>query len=189
MNNPEESINPDLTRLGHILGPQGVKGAVKVYILGDPQQFGALKRVYLEKRGWFKIRSVEYLAPGIALYLAGVTTRELATELSSLNVYATDDELPIPETGVYYYHELRGLKLLDATGQVLGEVKDVLDSGHQDLLTIAHKGGETFVPLQAPYVVINLNAKKRPLSLTLSEDAPEDLLTGDWASSAKPKQP
>ncbi|MBZ9711825.1 ribosome maturation factor RimM [Deinococcus multiflagellatus] len=166
----------DRTRLGHFLGPHGVRGGVKVYVLGDPEQLLALKRVYVEGRGWLRVTKAEPLSPGVALGLAGVTTREAAEDLRGLQVYAADDELPEPEEGVYYYHELRGLAVHGASGEVLGEVTDALDGGHQDLLVVRHPGGESFVPLQAPYVVVELNDKRRPRAITLTEDAPENLL-------------
>ncbi len=52
----------------------------------------------------------------------------------------------------------------------------MLDAGHQDLLVVTHAGGEALIPLQAPYVTVNLNAKGRPQSLSLTDDAPEGLL-------------
>lgn len=166
------------TRLGYVLGPHGVKGGVKVFVLGDQRQFAALDRVYVEKRGWLRVRRAEMLAPGVVLHLAGVMTPEGAGDLRGLNVFAADDELPVPEDGVYYYHELRGLTLSGPAGEVLAKVTDVLDGGHQDLLVVrrASDQGEAFVPLQAPYVVVNLDGKRRPLSLTLTEDAPGGLL-------------
>ncbi|MVN86195.1 16S rRNA processing protein RimM [Deinococcus sp. HMF7620] len=164
------------TRLGYFLGPHGVRGGVKVYVLGDPAQLLALGRVYVENRGWLRVLKAEPLSPGVALHLAGLTTREGAEDLRGLNVYAADAELPVPEAGVYYYHELRGLRVLDDSGTELGEVTDAQDAGHQDLLVVRHAGGESFVPLQAPYVVVNLNAAQRPESVTLTEDAPAGLL-------------
>lgn len=165
----------DHTRLGHFLGPHGVQGAVKLYVLGSPEQVLKLPRVYVEDRGWLRVRRAEPLVPGVALHLAGITSREGAETLRGLNVFAADSDLPAPEEGVYYYHELRGLRVLDAAGAELGEVVDVEDSGHQDLLVVRHEGGESFVPLQAPYVQMNLEGRQ-PVSLTLTEDTPEGLL-------------
>jgi 16S rRNA processing protein RimM len=172
------------TRLGHLLGPHGVQGAVKLYVLGDPAQVKALQRVYVEDRGWLTIRRVDMLAPGVALHLAGITTREGAETLRGLKVYAADADLPAPEPGVYYYHELRGLTLAAEDGRPLGEVLDVQDMGPQDVLVVRQEGGDALVPLQAPYVVVNLNERGRPVSLTLTADAPDDLLDAGAAGMA-----
>lgn len=171
------------TRVGHLLGPHGVLGGVKLFVLGDQTQLLTLSRVFVEGRGWLKVRRAEPLAPGIVLHLAGVSTREAAEELRGLNVFAADAELPAPEDGVYYYHELRGLEMRGAGGEPLGKVTDVQDAGHQDLLVVTHAGGESLVPLQAPYVEVVLNPRRRPLSLRLTEDAPDNLL--DTAEASK----
>lgn len=175
----------DRTRIGHLLGPHGVQGGVKLFVLGDAAQVRALKRVYVEGRGWLRLTRTEALAPGVVLHLAGVSTREGAEALRGLNVWAADTELPAPEDGVYYYHELRGLAVTGAGGEALGEVVDVVDMGHQDLLLVRHAGGEAYLPLQAPYVDIRLNGRKRPLSVRLTDEAPEGLFDVDEAEAGE----
>lgn len=174
----QESGEAGRTRLGHLLGPHGVQGGVKLFVLGDQTQILKLGRVYVESRGWLRVRRAEPLAPGVALHLAGVTTREAAETLRGLNVYAADGDLPAPAEGVYYYHELRGLKVFSAVGTEVGEVVDVEDAGHQDLLIVRHGAGESLVPLQAPYVLVQLDGR-RPAALTLSADTPAGLLGDD----------
>jgi len=171
-------MNPpaDTTRLGHFLAPHGVQGGVKVYVLGDPGPLLTLARVWVEGRGWLRVRRADPLAPGVALHLAGVTTREGAEGLRGANVYAADADLPPLEEGRYYYHELRGLPVLGAGGEPLGEVRDVLDTGHQDLLVVSHPGGEGFLPLQAPYVIVRPGEAGRPAAIDLTGDAPQGLL-------------
>ncbi|KQR40642.1 ribosome maturation factor RimM [Deinococcus sp. Leaf326] len=182
----------DSTRLGHLLGPHGVQGGVKLYVLGDPAQVMALTRVYVTGRGWLRLRRTDALAPGVVLHLAGFATREDAEAVRGAEVYAADAELPALEEGSYYYHDLRGLPLVAPDGEVLGEVRDVFDGGHQDLLVVTHPGGEAFLPLQAPYVLIE-NAEGRPVRVRLAEDAPEGLLgdpeeSGLGAGEAAPER-
>lgn len=168
----------ETTRVGYLLGPHGVQGGVKLYLLGDSAQVAALKRVYVEGKGWLRVRRTEALAPGIVLFLTGVTSREAAQELRGLNVFADDTELPPLEEGSYYYHDLRGLNVLDPSGQVVGTVEDVEDAGHQDLLVVRHGAGPSFLPLQAPYIVIEVSNGK-PTLVRLTEDTPEGLLGED----------
>jgi 16S rRNA processing protein RimM len=152
----------------------------------------ALTRVYVTGRGWLRLRRTDALAPGVVLHLAGFATREDAEAVRGAEVYAADAELPALEEGSYYYHDLRGLPLVAPDGEVLGEVRDVFDGGHQDLLVITHPGGEAFLPLQAPYVLIE-NAEGRPVRVRLAEDAPEGLLgdpeeSGLGAGEAAPER-
>ncbi|WP_019008677.1 ribosome maturation factor RimM [Deinococcus aquatilis] len=168
----------DTTRLGYFLGPHGVQGGIKLYVLGDAGQILSLPRVYVEGRGWLRVRRADPLAPGVALQLAGIADREGAEALRGANVYAADADLPELEEGSFYYHDLRGLTLLDAAGTVLGEVSDVMDAGPQDLLVVQHGGREALLPLQAPYVDVQTEAG-RPVRIVLTEDAPAGLLDDD----------
>lgn len=173
----------DVTRLGHLLGPHGVRGAVKLFVLGEPGQIRQLKRVWIEGLGWRRLGGVTVLAPGVALTLAGVETREAAETLRGRQVYAADSELPALPEGEFYYHELRGLSLRGEEGEVLGEVTDVLDLGHQDLLVVRTPAGlEAHLPLQAPYVVVTRRGRQLDLSL---QDAPLGLL-GEGAEVVPP---
>ena len=175
MTRPDVSGPPDTTRLGHLLGPHGVQGGVKLYMLGDPAQVLALKRVYVESRGWLSIRRAEGTPPNLVLHLAGVSSREGAEELRGLQVYAADAELPALEEGTFYYHDLRGLEVYGAGGERLGTVSDVMDAGHQDLLVVDYGGGTSFVPLQAPYVDVPVQGGK-PGAVHLTADAPAGLI-------------
>lgn len=166
----------DTTRLGYFLGPHGVAGGAKVYVLGDAAQLLELPRVWVEGRGWLRVRRADPLAPGVALHLGGITTREGAEALRGANVYADDADLPPLQEGEYYYHELRGLPVYGQAGERLGEVADVQDGGHQDLLVVSHPAGQGFLPLQAPYVEVRLNARGRPEAVALTPDAPAGLL-------------
>ncbi|EYB66607.1 16S rRNA-processing protein RimM [Deinococcus phoenicis] len=173
------SAPAETTRLGHFLGPHGVQGGVKVYVLGDAEQLLALPRVWVEGRGWLRVRRADPLAPGVALHLAGITSREGAEDLRGLHLYAADADLPGLEEGRYYYHELRGLPVHAPDGERVAEVRDVVDAGHQDLLVVDHAGGEAFLPLQAPYVVVRTNGAGRPDAIVLTEDTPAGLLGED----------
>jgi len=170
------SLPPDLTRIGHLLAPHGVKGAVKLFVIGEPGQLRRLKRVYVEGLGWRRLERVQESGPGLVLELTGVTDRSQAEALRGRGVYAADAELPPLPEGEFYYHELRGRPLLSASGERLGEVVDVLDMGQQDLLLVRHPLGESAIPLQAPYLVVTRRGRLLDLSL---HDPPAGLLDGD----------
>lgn len=166
------------TRIGTLSAPHGVQGGIKLYVLGDLAQLRKLKRVYVEGRGWLSVSRTEQSPPAIVLHLAGVSSREGAEGLRGLNVYAADAELPPLESGSFYYHDLRGLRVVGPDGADLGEVTDVLDMGHQDLLVVG--GHAAYLPLQAPYVVVK-QAGQKPLRVELTEDAPEGLFDTEEA--------
>ncbi len=166
---------PDQTTLiGTLLGPHGVAGAIKLRVVGSAQQLAKLKRFYVEGLGWTRVAKYELHGAGPALTLVGVNDRTAAEALRGRQVYAHDSELPGLPEGEYYYHELRGLPVRDAEGTVLGEVVDVTDAGHQDLLVVRSDSSGGLIPLQAPYVLV-----ERGAAIVLTGDAPQGLLTDD----------
>jgi 16S rRNA processing protein RimM len=170
------------TRVGHLLGPHGVAGAVKLYVLGSVDQLKKLNRLYIEGLGWTRVVKFELHGPGPALTLGGIADRAAAEALRGKAVYAHDAELPPLPDGEYYYHELRGLSVRDASGSVLGEVEDVTDGGFQDLLVVrSPSGSQGLIPLQAPYVQV-----RRGQAIVLTEEAPDGLLNDEQADNAAP---
>ncbi|WP_161880341.1 ribosome maturation factor RimM [Deinococcus alpinitundrae] len=171
---PSGSAPDQTTLIGTLLGPHGVAGAIKLRVVGSAQQLAKLKRFYVEGLGWTRVAKYELHGAGPALTLVGITDRTAAEGLRGRQVYAHDRELPGLPEGEYYYHELRGLPVRDAEGTVLGEVVDVTDAGHQDLLVVRSETSGGLIPLQAPYVLV-----ERGASIVLTEDAPQGLLADD----------
>ncbi|PYE49893.1 ribosome maturation factor RimM [Deinococcus yavapaiensis] len=164
--------NPDLIRVGRLLGPQGVSGGVKLFVIGSADQLLAVQRLYVDGAGWLRVKDIQQHGPGLVVFFGGVESRESAERLREKDVFASESELPALPEDEYYYHELRGMKVVTPGGETIGEVRDVQDAGAQDLLVVRHARGESFVPLQAPYVEV-----RRGREVVL--DAPPGLLGDD----------
>jgi 16S rRNA processing protein RimM len=163
----------DLTRVGYVLGAFGVVGAVKIYVLGDAGQLRKLKRFWLEGRGWLKVEKLEVHVPAVVIKFAAISDRDAAEALKGINIYAHDTELPPLEEGEYYYHQLIGLAVFSPTGETLGEVVGVRDLGYGDALEVRRGLKVYLVPLQAPYVQVDLQGQPVP---GIVIDAPAGLL-------------
>jgi 16S rRNA processing protein RimM len=144
-------MNPDLILIGTITGTHGLDGAVRLRPVGEPAMLEGLKRVYVQDRGWVAVKRLELHAREPVLRLAGVTTLDAAEGLRGQAMYANKADLKLQD-GVYYYHDLIGLPVRSPTGQALGTIKDMMDSGPQDILIVRHESRDVLVPLQAPYV-------------------------------------
>ena len=51
------------------------------------------------------------------------------------------EPLPEPEEGSYYWSDLIGLQLVNAGGEVLGEVKEMFSNGAQDVIDVIDVAG------------------------------------------------
>jgi 16S rRNA processing protein RimM len=147
----ELMIPDDLIKIGLIGQTHALKGAFKIRAVDDPNQILKLMRVYVATRGWFVVKKLELHDTTPILQLVGISSLELATKLIGLELYAHEAELPLEEDA-FYYHDLVGCKVIDQNKLEVGVVKDVLDTGIQDLLVIEKGGKDYLVPVQAPYV-------------------------------------
>lgn len=157
--------------MGHLIAPLGVAGASRLFVIGDVGQLLSVARLFVQEAGWLRVRALTRHGPGAAVQFVGVEGREAAERLRGRAVFAGEGELPALPGGEYYYHDLIGLAVRSPAGEELGQVKDVLDAGHQDLLVVARGGASALVPLQAPYVEV------RP-GEAIIVDAPPGLLEG-----------
>jgi 16S rRNA processing protein RimM len=149
-------IPEELIKIGLIGQTHALKGAFKLRAVDDPNQILKLTRVYVATRGWFVVKKLELHDTTPVLQLVGISSLELATKLIGFELYAHQDELPLAEDE-FYYHELVGSKVIDQNKLEIGVVKDVLDTGIQDLLVIEKGGKDYLVPVQAPYVRVLRN--------------------------------
>jgi len=127
--------------IGKILKPQGVRGEVKILPLTDfPERFAGMEKVLLDLDGrWatYGVEKVAALGRFIVMKLAGVNDMDAAAALRNALLKVTRAELaPLP-AGHYYIFDLIGLDVYTVTGRHLGQIKDVLQTGANDVYVVA----------------------------------------------------
>ncbi len=148
----------DLVVIGRVVKPQGRKGEVLTESLSDrPDRFPSLRRAYVPGPGGgarqVMVTSCWPHKGRFVLKLEGVDSIEEAEGYRGLEIRIGEDELkPLPE-GSYYHHQLRGLCAEDAAGRPLGTVVDLLETGAAPVLVVRGAGGESLIPLAAPFVM------------------------------------
>lgn len=151
----------DLVDIGRIIAPHGVKGEFRISPLTDfPDRFLAMKTLRLYDDGSFRMElpvSSVRIRPDkgdILVRSDKVCNRDLAESLKGLLVKVRSDErVPLSEDE-YWIDDLIGMKVLDrGSGDLLGEIRDVMVTGGADVYLIGRPDGRTFmVPAVADYV-------------------------------------
>lgn len=148
----------DLVAIGRVIRPQGRKGEVITQTLSDrPDRFPELKAAYVPAPGGgsrkIEITSCWPHKGRFVLKIAGADSIDEAERYRGVELRIGEEELqPLPE-GSYYFHELRGLRVEEASGRALGEVSDILETGGEAVvLSVRGEAGETLIPLAAPFV-------------------------------------
>lgn len=137
-----------MTVIGKIIAPFGIKGEVKVYPYSDfLERCYLLKKVMLENEGIseYKVVKKAYIHKNMWILLfEGCYTREEAQKLtgSVVKIFSTE-RIPLPP-GSYYLDQIIGLQAFTVAGENLGYVSDIIKTGSNDVyvLTQEKKDGD-----------------------------------------------
>lgn len=150
-------MEKDLIPLFKVISPHGLKGDLKVTLLTSNEDLlENLKELILLKPEYrlLVVRQVRK-GPGHLVYLLsldGVSYEEAKTLVGEF-LYIRTSDLPEPEEGEFYYHQLEGLKVFDEKGQERGVIIGVIPMGDYELLQVKVKdGGEFYIPFVEDYI-------------------------------------
>ena len=139
--------------VGQIVSTFGIKGFVKVYpYVNDVARFNNLKYVYAKSKKEEKkleIEEVKYQKNMVLLKFKGVETVEEAEKLRN-NYLEIDRSDAIPlEEGEFFIADLIGLKVFLDTGEELGILEDIYNTGSKDIYVVKDKLGKSYL---LPYI-------------------------------------
>lgn len=134
-------------RVGLIVRPHGVHGAVKLLPLSDDLgRYASLKEAYLERNGGYTpvtVSGVGVREDAVYASISGVATREEAEKLR--NTYLCVDRAHAAKLppGRYFVVDLIGCRVCDTENVEYGTLTDVLETGANDVYVI--KGARTLL--------------------------------------------
>lgn len=141
----------DLLLVGQFTVPHGVRGQLKLHaITNRPEHLDRVKTIYVgeELVAYRMQRAAIHKQTVLIVTLAGVTTREAAEELRGQEVYIRETDAPPLEADEYFLHDLPGLRVETEAGAQIGVVKEVIETGANDVLVVSRPdGGEALIPM------------------------------------------
>lgn len=131
-------------QVGVITSPHGLRGEVKVYpTTDDPSRFKILKELILrEKRSErvLKVRSVKFFKQFVILGFEGLNRIEDVESLRQCPLLVErKDAVPLEEDE-YYIADLIGLSVRREDGTEIGTLKEVLETGANDVYVVGREG-------------------------------------------------
>ncbi len=168
--------------IGRIIAPHGIRGELKVEVLTDfPERFKPGFRAFLGVGGEdpearpVKLIAVRPHKGGLLVKLDVVPDRN-AAEL------VRDRYLLIPEADAMplgdhenYLHDLFGLQVETADGRLLGELKEILFTGANDVYVVSGPDGEVLLPAIRD-VVLQVDLSARRMVVALPEGLLDDVV-------------
>lgn len=136
--------------IGEITKPQGVHGELKARpITCDPDRFYELSHVFLLQNGAYVPRNVSVRSAGpeaVFFRMEGVNTREDAETMRGTQLFIDREHaVPLSEDENFIV-DLVGCHCVDSRGKTLGQLREVLQPGGNDVYVIASPRGDILVP-------------------------------------------
>ncbi len=131
----------DLLFIGQIIAAFGLRGQVKLRATTDRPDHIArhVSTLYVGRTfAPYRLHEMFEHKPGLLiLTLEGVQTREQAEDLRSAEVYIHQHDAAPLDEGEYFLHQLYTLRVETETGETLGSVREVLETGANEVLVVA----------------------------------------------------
>lgn len=136
----------DVLKVGVITTTHGVRGEVKVFpTTDDPARFKKLKQVILdngkEKRD-LEIEQVKFFKNLVILKFKGIDNINDIEKYKKAELFVTRENAVKLKKNEYFIADLIGLAVTSDEGEDLGELRDVLQTGANDVYVIGKEGGE-----------------------------------------------
>ena len=180
--------------VGRIGRPHGVRGELTVEVRTDSPDLrfapGSSLSTDPESAGPLLVDDARWHSGRLLLTFAGVRDRTAAEGLRNVKLVVDipDDETP-EDPEEFYDHQLIGLAVLDAAGESLGTVADVLHLPSQELLAVTTPDGrEVLVPFVTE-IVPEVSVAAGHVRVTPPPGLFEDLDGADGADGADHEAP
>jgi len=137
--------------IGKLRRPHGVRGELYMEVLTDfPERIQPGCMVYAgQEHHPVKVLQRRNHQDGLLITLEGINNPESAGLYRNCLLFVrVENSVPLPE-GEYYHHQLLGLAAVTESGEVLGKVSEILETGVHDVLLLHQPDGKE---LLLPYI-------------------------------------
>ncbi|MGI6003873.1 MAG: ribosome maturation factor RimM [Christensenellales bacterium] len=137
--------------IARVLKPQGIAGELKLKpITDDAERFLSLRHVFVpapnDQMKKLKFRALRVHDGFVYAKLEGVFTRDDAEKMRDVVLYIDrDNAVELPE-GRYFVVDLMGCTVLDSKGEALGTLKEIIQTGANDVYIIQGENGQWMLP-------------------------------------------
>ena len=165
------SVLPDKVVVGVIASVWGKLGGLKVRpFTNNPKRFSLGNRL-IAGESVLEILTVKWSKEFVILEFKGFNDREKAKTLIGQKLEVSLDNVPTLPYGFYYHFQILDLDVWDKNGEYLGVVKDILETGSNDVYVVKDAIREILIPAIKD-VVLEVNLGKHLINV----DLPKGLL-------------
>lgn len=163
----------DLLQVGIITSTHGVRGEVKVYpTTDDPRRFRRLKEVVLDtgrEKLNLEIEGVKFFKQFVILKFKGLDNINDIEKYRQKSLYVTRKNAVRLQRDEYFIADLIGLKVQDEDGTELGTVKDVIETGANDVYEVEMADGRSLLLPAIKQCILNVDAENGMMQVHVLE--------------------
>ena len=163
----------DLLQVGIIASTHGVRGEVKVYpTTDDPRRFRRLKEVVLDtgrEKLNLEIEGVKFFKQFVILKFKGLDNINDIEKYRQKSLYVTRKNAVRLQRDEYFIADLIGLKVQDEDGTELGTVKDVIETGANDVYEVEMEDGRSLLLPAIKQCILNVDVENGMMQVHVLE--------------------
>jgi 16S rRNA processing protein RimM len=165
----------DFFYFGKIIKTHGIKGELSIRMDADqPALYSNLKMLFVELAGKlvpYFIKSFSIRTDKAYVMLEDVDSVDKALTLAGKDLYLPIDQLPKLKGNKFYFHEVKGFKLLDEAFGEIGSIVQVIEYPGQAIFQVFNSGKEVLIPVH-DQIIRKVDRRSR----TISVKAPDGLI-------------
>ncbi len=163
----------DMLQVGIITSTHGVRGEVKVYpTTDDPRRFRRLKEVVLDtgkEKMNLEIEGVKFFKQFVILKFKGLDNINDIEKYRQKSLYVTRKNAVRLQRDEYFIADLIGLKVQDEDGKELGTVKDVIETGANDVYEVEMADGKSLLLPAIKQCILNVDVENGTMQVHVLE--------------------
>ncbi len=157
--------------IGRIVRAHGIQGEVSVAVLTDfPERFDTTEWVYIGNEfdaDAYRLEKCRWHKKNVLLTLSGVTDRVEAEQLTGQMVQIPVEDAQILPEGSYYLYQLIGLQVVTVSGEKLGAIADIIETGANDVYVVRNNSREDVLLPAIPDVVKGVDLERGLVTVEL----------------------
>jgi 16S rRNA processing protein RimM len=89
-----------------------------------------------------QVETVRWANKNVLIKFVGINSPEEMAILRNQIVFINSQELPQLPEGEYYHHQILGLQVFNESGEKLGNIDEILETGANDVYVVKQENGE-----------------------------------------------
>jgi 16S rRNA processing protein RimM len=162
---------PIYLAVGKLRRPHGIMGEMLMEVWTDfPERLKKGKKVFVgDDHSIYEIDQIRSADKMVLVHFKGYNTSQDIDQLRNALMYVRADDLPALPEGEYYFHQLIGLNVVDESGQPVGILSEIMETGANDVYVIITPAGEEALLPAIDEVIRKVDLEQGRLIVNLPE--------------------